>query len=230
MNHHLAIPQALTEQEAPLALLDATIRHYGDSVALVSSLGPQTLVILDMIHRLGHTAKVIMVDTGVLFPETYALKARVEDRYGIRIHAVSAPAAMIAQQQAEGPTPWTRAPNQCCALRKVAPLREALRGYQAWITGIRADQTTHRQRTQRVGWDASYGLMKINPLLDWRRGQVFAWLAAHRVPYNPLLDQGYTSIGCAPCTRLPDDPTDERSGRWAGTEKTECGLHLPSEP
>jgi phosphoadenosine phosphosulfate reductase len=115
--------------------------------------------------------------------------------------------------------------DQCCYDRKIVPLRRALVGYDAWITAIRADQSSHRAAARVVGVDPKFGLIKINPLLNWSRRDVWAFIVTHNVPYNPLHDQGYTSIGCWPCTQRVSASGDERSGRWAGQAKTECGLH-----
>ena len=115
--------------------------------------------------------------------------------------------------------------EQCCYERKIVPLRRALVGYDSWITAIRADQSAHRAKARVVGWDPKFGLVKVNPLLNWTRRDVWAFIVANHVPYNPLHDQGYPSIGCWPCTRPVADGQDERAGRWAGQAKTECGLH-----
>jgi phosphoadenosine phosphosulfate reductase len=190
---------------------------------LVSSLGPQTLVVLELLHRQGRSVPVRLLDTGLLFPETLALKAAVEARYGIEIGAVL-PARSVAEQAADhGEALWRRDPERCCRLRKVAPLAEALRGHDAWITGLRRDQSATRAAVGPAGWDPQHGLVKVNPLWRWSQAQALDFLREAGVPYNPLLDRGYRSVGCWPCTA----PTagGERDGRWPGHARTECGIH-----
>lgn len=207
---------------------------FGDRIALATSLGPQTLVILDMLHRLGRSVPVFFLDTDLLFPETYALRIRLQQRYGLDVRPVRPARSLAEQARDEGPALWERDPDRCCALRKVDPLRGALAGLDAWITGLRRDQGPTRASVQTVAWDEAHGLVKVAPLAHWTRDDVDRYLAAHDVPYNPLLDQGYRSVGCAPCTRAVrpgDDPGDERAGRWSASGKTECGIHLaPASP
>ena len=136
------------------------------------------------------------------------------------------PDTTVAEYEAQHGGPlYASNPDQCCYDRKIVPLRRALVGYDAWITAIRADQSPHRASAQVVGSDPKFGLVKINPLLTWSRRDVWAFVVTHGVPYNPLHDQGYASIGCWPCTRSVGPAEDERAGRWAGQAKTECGLH-----
>jgi phosphoadenosine phosphosulfate reductase len=157
------------------------------------------------------------LDTGVLFPETYALWRRLEARYGVTIRAV----------RADNPAPelWKRDPDACCEQRKVRPLREALAGFDAWITAIRRDQTPERAHAQVVEHDAKFGLVKVNPLVAWTHDDVWAHIYRHDVPYNPLHERGYPSIGCAPCTSAIVPGENLRAGRWRGAAKKECGLH-----
>jgi phosphoadenosine phosphosulfate reductase len=191
------------------------------------------LVVLDIAQRAGLDLPVVLLDTGLLFPETLALKQQIEARYGIEIRSVKPRWSLRQQAVREGETLWKRAPDRCCELRKVRPLQRVLEELDGWVTGLRRDQSSTRRDVQTVSWDEGYGRVKVNPLAWWSRARVFAYLHAHQVPYNPLLDQGYPSVGCTPCTRpltVDDLEGDERAGRWAGTGKTECGLHLPPEP
>ena len=174
---------------------------------------------------MGLTVPTFLLDTGLLFADTYALKRRVEQRYGVAIRSVRPRLDLADQAAAHGPRLWQRNPDHCCYLRKVAPLKEALAGVDAWITGIRADQSAARADARAVEWDDQFGLLKINPLAAWSRDDVDRYVQAHDVPINPLLLQGYPSVGCEPCTSQPR-AGDERAGRWAGLEKTECGIHL----
>jgi phosphoadenylyl-sulfate reductase (thioredoxin) len=167
----------------------------------------------------------IALDTGVLFPETYELWRKLEAKYGVAIEAVQPDLTLDQQAARLGARLWESDPDQCCAVRKVAPLRQALRGKDAWITSIRRDQTTDRATSRMVERDAKFGLVKVNPLVTWSAEDVKTYLRAHDVPTNPLHEQGYPSIGCMPCTSPVVPGEDPRSGRWRGRGKTECGLH-----
>jgi phosphoadenosine phosphosulfate reductase len=136
--------------------------------------------------------------------------------------------SLAAQADQHGPALWSHDPDRCCQLRKVAPLRQYLATQRAWISAIRRDQTRHRASAGLVEWDRTNGLVKLNPLAAWTAGQVWAYVLKYELPYNPLHDQGYPSIGCWPCTRAVAAGADPRSGRWAGLAKTECGIHLPT--
>lgn len=208
----------------PQEILAWATDQFAGRIALSTSLGPQTLVVLDLLHRMQRPVPVFVLDTGLLFPETYAQIEAVEHRYGVRIEAVQSPLTVEDQAARDGEQLWATDPDRCCALRKVRPLRRRLQGLEAWITGLRRDPASSTRRDiSAVGWDPVNGLVKVNPLWAWTRRQVLDYADQRRLPTNPLLDRGYRSIGCVPCTA----PTcgDERSGRWAGTDKTECGLH-----
>lgn len=226
-----SLPDGLVRELAslrePVEVLQAVTELFPARLAIASSLGPQTLVVIDLLHRMGRPVPVFFLDTGLLFPETYALRMRVQHRYGLDVRGVTPRSTVAEQAVAEGPELWRRDADRCCALRKVAPLRDALDGLDAWITGLRRDQSGSRADTRAFAWDAKHGLWKVNPLAHWDQARTMAYLRAHDVPYNPLLDEGYRSVGCAPCTRPVAEGDDERAGRWAGTGKTECGLHLP---
>lgn len=194
-------------------------------IALACSFQAEDMVILDMMARLRPGARVFYLDTGLLFAETYAMRDLVARRYDIRLERFS-PELSVARQAVEhGPNLWARDPNRCCTLRKVEPLRRALSGLDAWVTGIRRDQTPQRRSAGVVEWDARFGLVKINPLARWTADDVWRYIRSRGVPYNPLHDQGFPSIGCIPCTAPVPEGGDARSGRWPGFEKTECGLH-----
>jgi phosphoadenylyl-sulfate reductase (thioredoxin) len=184
-------------------------------------------VLIDMAARQQLSIAFFTLDTGLLFPETYALWQRLEQRYGVTIRAVR-PAQTVDEQAIEhGQALWAREPDRCCALRKVAPLREALRGYDAWITAIRRDQTATRASARHIETDDKHGLWKVNPLLRWSADDVWQYVRAHDVPYNQLHEIGYASIGCAPCTTPVKPGEDPRAGRWRHREeKNECGLHV----
>jgi phosphoadenosine phosphosulfate reductase len=173
-------------------------------------------VILDMLLAIEPAARVFTLDTGVLFPETYAMWRRVEERYGIEID-------IYRGEWIDGL--WQRDPDGCCGMRKVEPLEGALSEVDAWITGLRRDQSPTRANTPKLAPDDGHpGKFKCAPLADWTEKDVWRYIADHDVPYHPLHDRGYDSIGCTHCTV----PAGGREGRWAGTDKIECGLHLPS--
>jgi phosphoadenylyl-sulfate reductase (thioredoxin) len=183
-------------------------------------------VVTDLIAGQGLPIELFTLDTQLLFPESYALWERIQHRYGVTIEAVRPSHSVEEQAAIEGPALWEREPDRCCELRKMQPLRAALANYDAWITAIRRDQTPERANAPVVGWDGRFGLIKINPLVRWTSADVRVYVAQHDVPYNPLHDQHYPSIGCMPCTSPVMPGEDPRSGRWRGKEKTECGLHL----
>ncbi len=216
--------------EEPRALLDWVVRTFGRRAALVSSMGPQTLAILQMLHDAGHRLPVLLLDTELLCCETYALREQIEQRYDLRIRLVRPAQSLEAQAQTWGDALWERDRERCCRLRKVEPLAEALQDYEAWLTGLRRDQGPTRAGTRSICWDARFGLWKVCPLASWTRPQLRAYLREHGVPVNPLLERGYGSVGCWPCSARVDDPDHERAGRWAGTSRCggECGIHLQS--
>ncbi len=200
--------------------------RFGPKLTFATSLGIEDCVVTDLIARQSLPVAVFTLDTGLLFPETYALKAEIETKYGVTITPVKPQYTVDEQAAREGAELWLREPDQCCELRKMQPLRRTLAGYDAWITAIRRDQTPERANAPVVGWDGRFGLVKINPLVRWTFADVQAYVHEHQVPYNPLHDQNYPSIGCMPCTSPVQPGEDPRSGRWRGKEKTECGLHL----
>jgi phosphoadenosine phosphosulfate reductase len=192
---------------------------------MATAFGPEGCVILHMLAEIEPRVRVFNLDTGYQFAETLALRDRIAERYGIEVELVR-PDTTVAEYEAEHAGPlYVRDANRCCHDRKLVPLRRAVAGYEAWISAIRADQSAHRARASVVGWDGKFGLVKINPLLRWTKRDVWAFVVANQVPYNPLHDQGYASIGCWPCTQAVAPGQDERAGRWAGQAKTECGLH-----
>jgi phosphoadenosine phosphosulfate reductase len=202
--------------------------RFAGRIVLTCSWQMQSSVLVHMLHRTGAEVRIVELDTGLLFPETYETRDRLIARYDLDVERID-PARTVAQQEAaEGAELWRRDPDRCCALRKVAPLREALVGMDAWVTGIRRVQSPGRLTARKVDLDESRGVVKVQPLVDWSDEDVLGYLYAHDVPYNPLHDRGYPSIGCVPCTRAVREGEDRRAGRWAHSGKTECGIHLPS--
>jgi phosphoadenosine phosphosulfate reductase len=195
-------------------------------LSFATGFGVEGGVLIDMAARHGLPIDLYTLDTGLLFPETYALWHRLEERYAVTIRGVLPAQTVDEQAAAHGDRLWARDPDRCCAMRKVVPLAEALRGYDAWITAIRRDQTPTRAAARHVEWDATNGLVKVNPLLRWSADDVWQYVKAHDVPYNTLYDASYGSIGCAPCTTPVAPGEDPRAGRWRMREKNECGLHI----
>lgn len=225
MNTTPDVLDTLARLTEPRDVLAAALDRYG-RLPVVSSLGPQTVAIVDLLAAMGRLGEVdvVLLDTGLLFPETDALRRAVEDRYGLTVRAVASDLDLDAQAARHGPALWARDPDACCAIRKLAPLRRLLAGQVAWIAGLRRDQGPSRAQVRTFDHDARHGLVKVSPLAHWSRARLWDHLLWRGVPYNALLDQGYASVGCAPCTQ-PSDGDDERAGRWAGRAKTECGLH-----
>ncbi|HSM91927.1 MAG TPA: phosphoadenylyl-sulfate reductase [Anaeromyxobacteraceae bacterium] len=216
------------EGRSPGEILAAVAPHFPGRISLATSFGPEDNLLLEVIARERLPIGAFTLDTGFLFAETYALWARLEERYGLKVTAITSDAPRVVE--AGRPAPWLADPDACCELRKVRPLRAALSGLDAWVTGIRREQTPERANAKVVEWDARFGLVKVNPLAAWKADDVWSHLRRAEIPYNPLHDQGFSSIGCAPCTTAVKPGEDPRSGRWRGREKTECGLHLKSPP
>jgi phosphoadenosine phosphosulfate reductase len=186
------------------------------------------MVLIDIASKIHPKVRVFTSDTGFLFPETYALMKRVEKRYGIQVERLQPKLTPEAQAEQHGEALWRRNPDQCCALRKVEPLRDKLATLRAWVTAIRRDQTSTRATAKKIEWDKKFAVVKLNPIVDWSSQQVWSYVHRHNVPYNPLHDRNYPSIGCTHCTRAVQPGEDPRAGRWSGLAKNECGLHLPT--
>lgn len=198
---------------------------FGDKVAQVTSFGPTGMIILDHLAKLSPGIRVITIDTNFLFEETYALMDQIQQRYPIQLDIRQSSLTPETQAQVYQPNLWQANPDLCCHLRKVIPLREVLQGLDAWITGLRRDQSPTRANLSLVSWDTKYNLIKINPLAHWTRDRVWTYILANGIPYNSLHNRGYASIGCVHCTRPIVNLLNERSGRWQGYPKIECGIH-----
>jgi phosphoadenosine phosphosulfate reductase len=209
----------------PREILLWAVETFFPRLTMATAFGPEGCAILHLLSEIEPRVRVFNLDTGYQFAETLALRDRIAERYGIEVELVR-PETTVAEYEAlHGGPLYVSEPDRCCHDRKIIPLRRAVQGYDAWISSIRADQSQHRARASVVGWDAKFNLVKVNPLLSWTHRDVWAFVVANKVPYNPLHDQGYPSIGCWPCTRAVKPGEDERAGRWAGQAKTECGLH-----
>ncbi len=208
-------------------ILEWAIRKFGEKLTLACSFGAEDVVLVDALQRIpgGKKVDIFYLDTDLHFPETYETRDRLEERYGIRFKRVTPDLTLDEQQASYGPALWRQDPNRCCYLRKVQPLEKTLSEYDAWMTGIRREQSPTRRKAQIVEVDQRFRLTKVNPLVHWTSEDVWAYIRERDVPYNPLHDERYPSIGCAPCTRPVHEGEDLRSGRWSGFQKTECGLH-----
>jgi phosphoadenosine phosphosulfate reductase len=213
------------EAADPLDVLAWAAGRFAPRLAFAFGFGPEGCVLFDLVARHRLEVDVFTLDTGLLFPETRALWRRLEERYGRPIRAVHPEQSVDEQALAHGDRLWETAPDRCCLLRKVQPLAGALRGHEAWISAIRREQTVDRRAARVVEHDRVHGLVKINPLAGWTRARVWDHLTTHDVPVNTLHAAGYPSVGCIPCTSAVRAGESERSGRWRGRAKTECGIH-----
>jgi phosphoadenosine phosphosulfate reductase len=210
-------------------ILAWAIERYFPHFTMATGLGPEGCVIISMLAKLEPRVHVFNLDTGYQFAETLALRERIMDKYGMSIH-LERPEQTVAEYEAANGGPVYRTESdRCCRDRKIRVLQRVSARFQAWATGIRRDQSPTRANTPIVQWDKKFGLVKISPLARWTKKEVWARIVSEGVPYNPLHDQGYPSVGCWPCTRPVAAGEDERAGRWSGTSKTECGLHTPAE-
>jgi phosphoadenosine phosphosulfate reductase len=209
--------EAMPAEGVLATLLDA----FPGRVSLACSFQKEESVLLDMLLNLDPKARVFALDTHVLFPETYAVWREVERRYNTRVEVYEGP-SLGRQAAAHGDELWKRNPTLCCSIRKVEPLGRALSDLDAWITGLRRDQSPTRADAPKVGWDETHELWKASPLADWDGERCWDYIRERELPYNELHEHGYASIGCTHCTQ----PGAGREGRWAGQAKTECGLHV----
>jgi phosphoadenosine phosphosulfate reductase len=214
----LPLPELDFEAMSAEELLRWAHAEFGDRICLTCSWQRQSSALVHMISDLDLDVDVVELDTLVLFPETYETRDRLVDRYGLTLKSfrpIDPPDRL-----------WETDVDACCGIRKVEPLERALAGYDAWITGIRRGQAPSRANAKKVEWSERYGVWKIQPLVDWDAKRVDAYITVNEIPYNPLHDRGYPSIGCIHCTRPVTAGEDERAGRWAGSTKLECGIHV----
>ena len=218
--------QPIAEHWSAEQLLRWSFDTFDQDVAISSAFGAEGMAIIDMASHIHPDFRLFTLDTEFLFLETYGLMEQIEKRYRIRIEKVYSSLSPQEQEQRYGSALWQRDPDQCCNLRKIQPLRRKLGELKAWITSIRRDQTSARANARKIEWDTNFGLVKINPIADWNIKDVWRYLHEHQVPYNPLHDQNFPSIGCTHCTRAIRPGEEARAGRWPGLSKTECGLHV----
>jgi phosphoadenosine phosphosulfate reductase len=201
---------AIAETASAEEVIAYAVERFHPRLTMACSFQKEESVLVHMLTAACPDARVFTIDTGVLFPETLATWKRFEDRFGLKVEVFDA---------SSPDQPWTV--TRCCGEAKVDALERALGGAEAWITGIRREQASTRAVTAKLERDEARGLWKVNPLADWTEKDLWRYIHRHDLPYNPLHDQGYASIGCAPCTQ----PGSGREGRWAGLDKTECGIH-----
>lgn len=215
----------------PEALLRYFLHEFSGKIALASSFGAEDQVLTDMVVKIDTNAAIFTLDTGRLFYETYDLNERTSSKYNVNIQIFFPNASDVEKMVNEkGINLFYQSVEnrkECCGIRKIEPLKRAFAGLNMWICGLRRDQSVTRTDMQRVEWDEANGLVKINPLIDWSEQQVWDYIKEHKVPYNPLHDKGFASIGCQPCTRAIEPSEDIRAGRWwwENPENKECGLH-----
>ncbi|WP_194828782.1 phosphoadenylyl-sulfate reductase [Nocardia sp. XZ_19_231] len=208
---------------SPADLIAWTDRNFGNGYIVASNMQDGVLVHLAAQTRPG--VDVLFLDTGYHFAETMGTRDAVEAVYGVNVVNVRPEASVAEQDALLGKDLFARDAAECCRLRKVVPLKRSLSGYNAWITGIRRVEAPTRANAPLISFDEGFGLVKINPIAPWSDDEMQAYIEANGILVNPLVEEGYPSIGCAPCTRKPEPGSDPRSGRWAGIAKTECGLH-----
>ncbi len=209
------------------AVLEWAYRVYdSDEIIYASSFGAEAVVLIDLIQEVKPDAKIVFLDTDLHFPETYKVIEQIEERYPkLQIEKRKPQLTLEQQAAAHGTALWKRDPGKCCQIRKVEPLREALTPRKAWISGLRREQSPTRAATNFLNQDDKFQNIKICPLIHWTWGDVWNHIRSRGLPYNELHDHGYPSIGCFPCTQAVGAEGDSRAGRWAGSGKTECGLH-----
>ncbi|REK31233.1 MAG: phosphoadenylyl-sulfate reductase [Planctomycetota bacterium] len=221
----LAEASARLETAPPEEILRYAVARFFPKLTMATAFGPEGCVILSMLSKINKDVYVFNLETGYQFRETLELRDRLAAKYGLTVAYHSHEQSVEEFERANGGPLYKTNPDQCCFHRKVKVLRESVVGMHAWLTGIRRNQSPDRAEAPIVGWDSKFNLVKINPLANWTKADVWKRITDEDVPYNPLHDQGYPSIGCWPCTRSVMFGEDERAGRWSGTAKTECGLH-----
>ncbi len=219
------------QSESTTEILTWAWNYFGNRAAIGTSFQGAGLVMLHLAREAGLPFPTFTLDTGLLFPETLAVKQRLEEFLCIKIEALLPDLTVAEQTEAMGPELWLRDPDLCCTVRKVMPLQRRLADLNAWITGLRREQSSTRANVGIIelytleGHSVSRDIVKLNPMANWTRTAIWDYIRQHGIPYNPLHDQGYRSIGCQPCTHRTAVGDNERAGRWTGFSKVECGIH-----
>ncbi len=212
------------EESSAEEVLDWMVAQFHPKLYVACSFQKEASVIMDMLLKIEPEARFFTLDTDLLFPETYKTWSQLEAHYGIKVESYRGK-SLEEQADKYGDKLWDRDPDKCCSIRKVEPLTRALSSVDGWISGLRRDQSPTRADTKKVHWDERFGLAKANPLANWTEKDVWKYISDNDIPYNPLHDRGYLSIGCTHCTDPVADGENGRSGRWSESEKTECGIH-----
>ncbi len=213
------------ESATPEEILTWAIENYSTRFTMATGLGPEGCVIISMLAKIDPTAYVFNLDTGYQFAETLELRERIQEKYGMTIDLQRPALSVEEYERLNGGPVYATNSDRCCNDRKIQVLHRVAAHFDAWATGVRRDQSPTRAGTPIVKWDKKFGMVKISPLARWTKKDVWRRIVEEDVPYNPLHNQGYPSIGCKPCTRAVLAGEDERAGRWSGSAKTECGLH-----
>jgi len=214
------------DTKGALDALEWAYSHYKEELVYACSFGIEGIVMIDLLSKVTKNAKIVFLDTGVHFDETYELIERVKERYPQLDIELKKPKLTLAEQAEKyGEELWSSDPNKCCEIRKILPLTEALSGATAWISGLRREQSDSRKNTQFTNKDNRFKSVKVCPLIHWTWKDIWRYVHKNDLTYNTLHDNGYPSIGCKPCTQPAFNVDDMRSGRWTGTGKVECGLH-----
>jgi phosphoadenosine phosphosulfate reductase len=213
------------ESATPQQILQWAVDRFAPRFTMATAFGPEGMCILHMLAEIAPETPIFNLDTGYQFQETLELRERVLQRYGIAVELKQPELSVEEYERAHGGPLYKTDPNRCCFDRKIRVLHEAVIGMHAWASAIRRDQSPDRAKAKIVGWDKKFQLVKVSPLANWTKKDVWKLISDENIPYNPLHDQGYPSVGCWPCTRSVLFGEDERAGRWSGTAKTECGLH-----
>ena len=222
----LVAASELLEKADPIEVIRWASGRFGKRLTMATAFGPEGCLILHWLSSVAPDTFVFNLETGYQFKETLELRDRIRDRYGITVSYESPETTVEEYERKHGGPLYRTDPATCCGDRKILVIERVLSNFDAWMSGIRRDQSPDRANAPIIGWDKKFGVVKISPLANWTKSQVWDKILQEDVPYNPLHDKGYVSIGCWPCTRAITDGEDERAGRWSGSEKTECGLHI----
>jgi len=197
-----------------------------DRIVMGTGFGAPGIVLLDILRKINPNIKIFYIDTGLLFKETYDLKDRLEEYYNLKFIKFSSQVSVEKQKELYGNKLWEADPNSCCNIRKVLPLKNALKDFDVWITGIRKFQTQMRKNSKIIEYNELYNVTKANPVINWTHDQIWEYIRIKNIPYNKLHDKGYPSLGCVHCTTSVKEGESHRAGRWRNKNKTECGLHF----
>ena len=221
----LAAESLKLETATPQEILRYAVDRFAPHFTMATAFGPEGMTIIHMLSTIAPKTPIFNLETGYQFQETLDLRERVKDRYGIEVEYKYPDLSVKDYEAANGGPVYKTDPNRCCFDRKLSVLHRAALGKHAWASAIRRDQSPDRAKAPIVGWDRKFQLVKVSPLANWTKKDVWSLISKHDIPYNPLHDKGFPSVGCFPCTRAVGIGEDERAGRWAGFQKTECGLH-----